>query len=359
MQIVESMTPGYARYALSQKITVDGLCTRFLTSKQLHEMMKENSSSLQPFHVADYGAADCRNSQDFYKSLLEASKRTGRDLKISIVDLPGNDWETALRSCEEVGLTKNQVEFIKNSFFKQVLPEGSVDLGFSCMASHWLSKEVVNKYGLSLEKSCSAHTKFTTEDERKLYQAASREDGLNFLISRSKELKPGSGRIIVGSSTVTQSKFSPGENVFTYKAVFEDLSLIFAGCGKQITLPVYLRSESEWMDLFSSPEMERRRLKLVSHEVEVLENPYYQRVLHGEESDRDCWSETKAGKFAEDYVKSVLAWSQNIFITVFGADRRGQMEMEKCIEELRRRVARNPERYRHDYCISIMEIHSS
>ena len=69
---------------------------------------------------------------------------------------------------------------------------------------------------------------------------------------------------------------------FTYRAVFEDLSRLLEKWGKSsqgFTLPVYTRSEQEWLELFASPEVKESGLVLKMSQSEILENPYWERVF--------------------------------------------------------------------------------
>ena len=90
---------------------------------------------------------------------------------MSVHDLPGNDWETARMTCYQLGFretssAQHQVTFIPGSFYSPQLPPNSVHLSICCMANHWLSKEVVETYKLSLERACQIHcNEFTSESE--------------------------------------------------------------------------------------------------------------------------------------------------------------------------------------------------
>merc|ERR1719319_1185849 len=124
------MTMGeYGSHAVSQKKACDNLYSKY-TSKALDKILKEGT---KPVHIADFGAADCVNTGDIYKKLLEQVK-DGRQVVFSVIDLPGNDWKTAKNSCSMAGIPvvelgsqvpsreESRIEFVAASFYGQCVP---------------------------------------------------------------------------------------------------------------------------------------------------------------------------------------------------------------------------------------------
>jgi len=362
------MAPGgeYARFALSQKKLIDKLFKDFLTEDEV-ERMVERLAPGEVFRVADFGAADCKNSVDIYKMVMQ--KCGSRRLHLSVHDLPGNDWNTARETCEALGFSEKessqfQVSFIPGSFYTTMLPPNSVHLSICCMANHWLSEKVVQKYNLSLEHAFAVHCEdFTSEGEVASFRRASNEDGLNFLLSRAKELvSKNQGKLVLGNSTRIQEDKECVN--FTYKAVFEDLSRLLDKWGKSsqgFTLPVYLRSEPEWLDLLESQEVKESKLVVKSSEMEVLENPYWENVFLDPQGDGELEkSKERREKFARDYLRSIMVWAEGTFNRVFGVQSektcQGGEEMNEFLKEFEEGLANNPDRYRGDFCLGYMVI---
>ena len=361
---VESMVGGgnYARYASSQKTLIDNLCQRFLTEDKVERMIGELPSG-EVFRVADFGAADCKNSADIYRMVMR--KCGSRRLHLSVHDLPGNDWETARLTCYQLGLRETssaqyQVTFIPGSFYSPALPPNSVHLSICCMANHWLSKEVLQTNNLSLERAFAIHCKeFTSEEEVASFRDASNKDGVNFLLSRAQELVENQGNLILGNSTRIMEN---GTEHFTYKAVFEDLSRLMEKWGKTsqgFTLPCYLRSEQEWLELFANPEVKESGLVLKISELEILENPYWERVFLDQEGGQEQEkTKERREQFAREYLKSIWAWAEGTFSRVFGPEGsgRGKEELEEFLKEFEQGLAENPDRYRRDFSVGYMVI---
>jgi len=314
--------------------------------------------------MADFGAADCKNSTEIYQMVMRICG--SRRLHLSIHDLPGNDWETARMTCFQLGFqetssAQHQVTCIPGSFYSPALPPNSVHLSICCMANHWLSKEVLETHKLSLERAFAIHCEeFTSESEVASFRSASNKDGIDFLLARAQELVGGNhGKLILGNSTRIMEN---GMEYFTYRAVFEDLSRLMEKWGKTsqgFTLPVYLRSEQEWLELFARPEVKESGLVLKKSKLEILENPYWERVfLNKERSGELEKTKERREQFAEEYFRSIWAWAEGTFSRVFETvgSAKGKEEMDEFLKEFVQGLAENPDRYRKDFSVGYMVI---
>jgi hypothetical protein len=104
------------------------------------------------FSVCDYGAADGGTSLDMMRRLVDTVRQRapGRAIQITYTDLPHNDFSALFRLTQ--GLLGDQAKppiadtpnlFILGSgtsFYRQIVPDGTLNLGFSATAMHWLSK---------------------------------------------------------------------------------------------------------------------------------------------------------------------------------------------------------------------------
>ena len=73
------------------------------TESALREVLSCNSG--RQIRVGDFGAADCVNSFGIYEKILGKAKHgRGTQVIFSVVDLPGNDWETAANVFSSMGI---------------------------------------------------------------------------------------------------------------------------------------------------------------------------------------------------------------------------------------------------------------
>jgi hypothetical protein len=152
-----------------------------------------------PIVIADYGSSEGRNSLAPMRTAIAAlRKRVGADRAISVVhtDMPGNDFTTLFQTLETDpesyarGDTAVFPSAVGRSFYQQILPTGSVTLGWSSWSIQWLSRipgPVQDHVYADYSHDFAART---------AYKAQSADDWQAFLAARGKELRPG-GRLVV------------------------------------------------------------------------------------------------------------------------------------------------------------------
>lgn len=144
--------------------------------------------------IADYGASQGRNSLAPVSAAIDALRaRTGpvRPIVVSHVDLPSNDFASLFTLLDEdpasylAGRTEVYPVAIGRSHYGRVLPGGSVDLGWSSNALHWMSSSpcAVPDHGWGV---FSADARV-----RDAVDARLDADWANFLKARSFEMRPG------------------------------------------------------------------------------------------------------------------------------------------------------------------------
>lgn len=150
-----------------------------------------------PLTIADYGSSEGRNSMRPIGMAIDTLReRAGNDLPISIVhtDLPSNDFASLFTTLDSdpasylAGRPNLFPAAVGRTYFAPLLPPGSVTLGWSSNAIHWMSRTVnVPDHGWA-KFSASAEARDSVE----VQQAADWQD---FLAARAVELRPG-GRIV-------------------------------------------------------------------------------------------------------------------------------------------------------------------
>ncbi|MGO4445967.1 SAM-dependent methyltransferase [Mycobacterium sp. 2YAF39] len=173
----------------------------------------------QPIVIADYGASTAHNSLlPICAAINVLRKRTRHDHSTLVVhtDVPENDFTAMWRTLAEdpdTYLAKDAKTFasaVGRSFYAQILPSSSVNLGWSSYAIQWLSK-VPSPIPDHIQVAYS-----TDEDVRAKYARQAAHDWHEFIAFRGRELCPG-GRLVV----MTMAVDDDGE--FGYRPMFAAL----------------------------------------------------------------------------------------------------------------------------------------
>ena len=98
--------------------------------------------------LADYGCSEGRNSLMPIGAAVDALRaRHGNDLQVLVLhtDLPGNDYSSLFGTLAHDPLTYQRPGVFPvaagRSYFEQLAPTGTVALGWSSIALHWLSAQ--------------------------------------------------------------------------------------------------------------------------------------------------------------------------------------------------------------------------
>ncbi len=173
----------------------------------------------EPIVIADYGSSEGRNSlAPMAEAIGSLRKRVGAARAITVVhtDLPTSDFSALFETLEsdpDSYLRNDPAVFasaVGRSFYRQLLPSGSVTLGWSSWAVQWLSRTpsiIPDHVQIAYSHDREAHAAYAS-------QAA--EDWRAFLTHRGEELRPG-GRLVVLTMACTDA----GD--FGYRAVLAAL----------------------------------------------------------------------------------------------------------------------------------------
>jgi hypothetical protein len=152
----------------------------------------------QPLVVADYGCSQGQNSLVPMGAAV-AGLRARTDLPVTVVhtDLPGNDFSSVFEVLSHDPTSYLTVDghayalAAGRSFYEEVMPPGSVALGWSSVTTHWLS---------ALPGPVPGH--FTAQAGadpaiRAQFAARAAEDWTAFVAARAAELTPGAHLVMV------------------------------------------------------------------------------------------------------------------------------------------------------------------
>jgi hypothetical protein len=189
---------GHGAYNRDSAVQAGGLAPALQMFREAAEHVAL-APGTEPVVIADYGASEGRNSLAPIRAAVEVlRRRIGAARAISVVhtDLPDNDFGALFRvTATDPGSymqgTGEVFPFVVGrSFYGQILPAGSVTLGWTSWAVQWLSRvpgPIPDQLQVAFSRDPAA---------RAAYAAQAAADWRCFLASRAAELRPG-GRLVV------------------------------------------------------------------------------------------------------------------------------------------------------------------
>jgi len=303
----------YSEHTQGAKLVIDAAIPLVLAAVE-----KMDLSGSSPFGIADYGAADGGTSLALHHALIAALRaRTERAITITHTDLPHNDFSALFRLLHGLlpgkpGLGLDAPDLFSfasgTSFFRRIVPDGTLNLGFSATAMHWLSK-------LPATLADHVHAVGAKGAARAAFSAQAASDWQAILLARARELAPG-GRLVLANFCTDESGFYLGwtgaKNMHaTFTKHWQDLRAAGAITDDEVrraTFPQYYRSVAEFRAPFDDPEsaVSRAGLRLEDCFTRVTRCPYEAAFAAGQ----------PPAEFACAYVPTLRSWSESMF---FGA----------------------------------------
>jgi cyclopropane-fatty-acyl-phospholipid synthase len=299
------------------------------------------------FVIADYGASTGANSIASATIAAHAVRARDTAQPVAVVhnDLPTNDWNQLFQNLARAqdsyltldgGAALPLVSAI--SFFEPAAPRGSVHLGLSSSAAHWLrhQPDVAVPEGFYF---CEA-----TGDARSALAHAADADWRVFLAARAADLAPG-GRLVV--QMVGAATDGVGDNHVTARkllAAMADVAHDMVAAGEldatvveHYVLAVYARAPDEARaPLEEAPLCDQ--FEVVECRTDPVANPY----LSKWRQDRD------AEAYADAYAAFVRGFTESTLRTnLFGPGALGASpddRLEEFFTRLTARFAADPER---------------
>ncbi|MCP4382839.1 MAG: class I SAM-dependent methyltransferase [Hyphomicrobiales bacterium] len=264
--------------------------------------------------IMDYGCGPGRNSITVFHTILDALRRRDADMPVVAVhnDQIGNDWNELLAN---VGGPKGYLRDIKHirvetsvgSFFDPVASPGTVDLGVSFAASHWLAGSV------SLASPGSLFFCDLPEPARGEVAAIAARDWTDFLKQRASELKPGGWFVVDGLASVPDPDDPSGLRAAgrgLYRA-FGQVADAMAADGRidrdaleTFIFPVYFRQSEEVRAPLEREQDLKDAFEIVELSNELLATPFEGNL--GKDDDAEAYAAGYAG-FARAFAESTLS----------------------------------------------------
>jgi len=312
-----------------------------------------------PLHIADFGAADGGTSKKaIHKTVAALRERfPDRQIEVTYTDLPSNDYSNLFKNM--LGLTNDQnnnymedfpgvfLNAIGIGFHRQLMPDASLDIGFSATAMHYIS-----------EKPCEienhVHMVGASGATLTAYAKRAAKDWENILLARAKELRLGGRLVFMNFGKDEQGRYlghTGGVNMFdTFYALWSDMhdeGLITNEEHKNASFSQYYRTMEEFCAPFNNAAsaVSTAGLKLVSLHTGVIKCPYRTafEAANGAMSNRD---------FSRSYIPTLRSWSETVFLNALDTARNAT-ERAKLVDLFYQRyedkVCDNPDGHAMDY----------
>ena len=275
------------------------------------------------FTFSDMGTADAGTSLSMVGKAIDAVCARAPDTPITIVysDQPRNDFNALIANVYGLGAFETYLDkrddifpmVSGTTFYQQILPSGTLDIGFSATAMHWLSNKVCN---------ISNHVQAVGAEGEELaaFRAQAHRDWRQILLHRARELKPGGKLVLINFARDEQGRYlgnTGGVNMFdTFNQIWQDFQQqgrITTTEYENMTLPQYYNTVEE----FSAPLQNQDEavyqagLRLDHIDTRIVICPYAEAFAeHGD-----------AARFAEEYIPTIRSWNESIFFNALSAER--------------------------------------
>jgi hypothetical protein len=245
-----------ATYNQSSRLQAAGLAQAIALFERAAEQVPLPTAP-QPIVIADYGAANGHNSlKPLSAAIAVLRRRTRHDHAILVAhtDVPDNDFTALFRTLSDDPdsyLHTDTTSFasaIGRSFYGQILPSKTVNLGWTSWATQWLRR-------IPCEFHDHVHVAYSNDDAaRAAYAHQAALDWHDFVAFRGRELAP-EGRLVV----LTPATDDDGKSGFTslLDAIVAALAdrardgLLSKDELRRMAIPAFARSEKDFRAPFA------------------------------------------------------------------------------------------------------------
>ena len=340
----------YSRATVGAKHVIDGATPLILESIAAMDLADDGSV----FTMSDMGCADAGTSLEMVgRALKEVRRRVpSRPIQMVYTDLPRNDFSQVFRTVLGLSGTPTYINEINDlfvlaagtSFHRPILPPGTLHLGFSATASHYLSEKPTR-----IENH--VHMVGATSAERAAYAEQGRRDWETMLLHRARELAPG-GRLALFNFGIDEAGRylgnTGGVDMFdTFNALWGELrddGTITPDEYVGTNFPQHYRTVEEFTHPFRDPDnpIHRAGLRLERVETRVVRCPF---ALHFEEHGDPA-------RFAREYIPTLRSWSESTFASGLSPHRPPEEResiLDRFYEGYEARVREAPDGHAMDY----------
>ena len=311
-----------------------------------------------PFTLTDMGCADGGTSLDLVRQAITAvhDRWPQRAICIVYTDQPRNDYNSLFHLIHGLTPLPSYLDEIKEvhvlasatSFYQQILPTGTLDLGFSATAMHWLSRKPCD-LTQHVHALCAAATELATFAEQGQW------DWEAILLQRARELKPGGRLVLVNFCKDEAGQYTSRVHMFdTVNALwrrFVTEGVISSEEYVRMTLPQYYRTVEEFTQPLTDPAnpVYRAGLRVEQCETRTIPCPFAAAFRqHGD-----------AARLAREATPALRSWTESTFLAALSPDRSAEERqeiIERYYDAYEASLRENPTGYRGDYVEVYMTI---
>jgi len=301
------------------KDVIDGATPLVLDA--IHHLPETDSA--RPFTMTDMGCADGGTSLEMVRQAVGAARARWPHRPITVVyaDQPRNDYNSLFHLIH--GLTPfptylDEFEDVHvmaaaTSFYRPILPAGTLDLGFSATAMHWLSRK-------PCDLTNHVHMVGATGAELAAFAEQGRRDWETILLQRARELAPNGRLVLVNFCKDEAGRYlgnTGGVNMFdTFNALWRRFATERVITGEEymaMTFPQYYKTVEEFTQPLTdtTSPVYRAGLRLEQCQTRVVPCPFAAEFRqHGD-----------AVRFAHEYIPTLRSWTESTFLSALSPDR--------------------------------------
>ncbi len=315
-----------------------------------------------PVVFTDMGCADGGTSIGMWGHVLGGLRQRlgARALQLVYTDLPRNDFSQLFQIVHgqtEIDSALPQIDGLylmasATSFHRPIVPPGTLHLGFSATASHYVSETPA-------EIPDHVHMVGASGAVRDAYRAQGARDWQAFLLARAQELAPGGHLVLYNFGIDEQGRYlghTGGVSMFDafnqHWAALRDAGRITQAEYQATNFPQVYRTVEEFAAPLQDPEdpVYRAGLRLKAIRTTHTPCPFAATYAEGGQSAED---------FARAYVPTLRSWSEPSFVN--GIQGRPAAEIAQIIDDFygayEAAVAADPAGHAMDYihCAMVCE----
>ena len=303
----------------------------------------------------DMGCADGGTSLEMWGSVLRGLRAELPDhpLQLTYTDLPKNDFSQLFQIVHGQTDLPAYAPDIDNlyimasatSFHRAIVPPGTLNLGFSATASHYISETPA-------QIPDHVHMVGSSGDVRDAFKAQGAKDWEAFLLARAQELAPGGRLVLYNFGIDEQGRYlghTGGHSMFdTFARLWQNL--VEDGTLTQeefaaTNFPQHYRTVDEFAAPFRDETSPVYKAGLRLEDIGTLHTrcPFEQSFSedHGD-----------AARFARDYIPTLRSWSEPTFVAGLSATRSADEIapiIDRFYQSYEDTVAEAPEGHAMDY----------
>jgi len=341
----------YSKATVGAKHVMDNAAQMVLDA--VSRMGLEDDGSV--FRATDMGAADGGTSIDLWRRVLSCVREIvpSNPIEMIYTDLPRNDFSRVFQIVHGLTDIRSYLPEVSDvhvmasgtSFHEKIVPSGTLDLGFSATASHY----VVNA---PCDIPDHVHMVGASAQVRGQYVEQGRKDWELMLLRRSEELRTGGRLCLFNFGIDEEGRYlgnTGGVNMFdTFSRLWKSLvndEIITEDEYRDTNFPQCYRTEAEFVAPLKDEQnpVFKNGLRLEHVESRVVRCPFEQDFA---ENHKD------PVRFAREYIPTLRSWSEPTFVNGLSKDRSAD-EISGIIDTFYGRyeklVAENPDGHAMDY----------